>query len=86
MAVSDADKAALEALGAGRPITVVSNGIDLTEYRPDPDAELATTPARLVFTGKMDYRPNVHAVLWFADEVLPLISRLLPMSACKSWG
>jgi glycosyltransferase involved in cell wall biosynthesis len=27
----------------------------------------------LVFTGKMDFRPNVDAMLWFADEVLPLI-------------
>jgi glycosyltransferase involved in cell wall biosynthesis len=26
-----------------------------------------------VFTGKMDFRPNVDAVLWFAREVLPLI-------------
>ena len=78
VAVSEADKAALEALGAGRPITVVSNGIDLVEYRPDPDAALTTTPACLVFTGKMDYRPNVDAVLWFADEVLPLIREAAP--------
>lgn len=26
---------------------------------------------RLVFTGKMDYRPNIDAVLWFAQAVLP---------------
>jgi glycosyltransferase involved in cell wall biosynthesis len=24
-----------------------------------------------VFTGAMDYRPNIDAVLWFADEILP---------------
>ena len=57
---------------------MVSNGIDLVEYRPDPDAALTTTPACLVFTGKMDYRPNVDAVLWFADEVLPLIREAAP--------
>lgn len=27
----------------------------------------------LVFTGKMDYRPNVDAMLWFGLKVLPLI-------------
>ena len=30
-------------------------------------------PPRLVFTGKMDYRPNIDAVLWFGREVLPLV-------------
>ena len=34
-------------------------------------------PQTIVFTGKMDYRPNVDAVLWFADEVLPLIQARL---------
>ena len=32
----------------------------------------------LVFTAKMDFRPNVDAVLWFAQEVLPLIRRQSP--------
>ena len=27
----------------------------------------------IVFTGQMDYRPNVDAVTWFAREVLPLL-------------
>jgi glycosyltransferase involved in cell wall biosynthesis len=31
-----------------------------------------------VFTGKMDFRPNVDAVLWFAQQVLPLIRREAP--------
>jgi glycosyltransferase involved in cell wall biosynthesis len=32
----------------------------------------------LIFVGKMDYRPNIDAVLWFADKVLPRISVVLP--------
>jgi glycosyltransferase involved in cell wall biosynthesis len=32
----------------------------------------------LVFTGKMDFRPNVDAVLWFTQGVLPLIREELP--------
>ncbi len=32
----------------------------------------------LVFTGKMDYRPNVDAVVWFADAVFPLIQAQTP--------
>ncbi len=34
--------------------------------------------ALLVFTGQMDYRPNVDAVTWFAREILPLIRQHTP--------
>jgi glycosyltransferase involved in cell wall biosynthesis len=34
----------------------------------------------LVFTAKMDFRPNVDAVLWFAREVLPLIRQGAPQT------
>lgn len=33
---------------------------------------------KLIFVGKMDYRPNVDAVLWFAHQVLPLIQEQEP--------
>jgi glycosyltransferase involved in cell wall biosynthesis len=32
----------------------------------------------IVFTGKMDFRPNVDAVLWFTQEVLPQVRREVP--------
>ena len=32
----------------------------------------------LVFTGQMDYRPNVEAVAWFAAEVLPRLRQTHP--------
>ena len=32
----------------------------------------------LAFTGTMDFRPNVDAVLWFARQVLPLIQAQVP--------
>lgn len=76
--VSEADRAALLKLGADTPIAVVSNGIDLNEYQP------ATNPPHgsqtIVFTGKMDYRPNIDAVLWFAEEVLPQVLAVAPQA------
>jgi polysaccharide biosynthesis protein PslH len=36
--------------------------------------EAAAGPA-FVFTGNMDYPPNVDAVIWFANDVLPIIRR-----------
>lgn len=32
----------------------------------------------IVFTGQMDYRPNIDAVTWFARDILPLISKRHP--------
>ncbi len=32
----------------------------------------------IVFTGQMDYRPNIDAVSWFARDILPLIRRHRP--------
>lgn len=64
---------------AGR-IGHLSNGVD-TDYF-DPDRELSDPyPSGgpvIVFTGAMDYRPNVEAVTWFVDAILPLIARTRP--------
>ena len=32
----------------------------------------------MVFTGVMDYRPNVDAVVWFCDEILPIVQTEIP--------
>lgn len=57
-----------------------ANGVDLAYYDP---AQPLDNPYRddeqaLVFTGAMDYWPNVDAVQWFANEVLPLIRAARP--------
>jgi glycosyltransferase involved in cell wall biosynthesis len=56
------------------PISVIPNCIDTTAYQNIPNP----IPYDLVFSGKMDYRPNVDAVLWFADEVWPGIKAARP--------
>ncbi|HAJ35623.1 MAG TPA: glycosyl transferase family 1 [Chloroflexi bacterium] len=84
VAVSAADRAALQRLGAASSITVVSNGIDVTHYQP-----LAPAPPpapTIVFTGKMDYRPNIDAVLWFAQQVLPRILAQAPAARFQIVG
>lgn len=53
-----------------RPVSVVGNGVDLEYFRPS-DAEKIDT--EIVFTGVMDYYPNVEAVRWFCNEIFPLI-------------
>lgn len=86
LAVSNADAAALQRLIPGLDVTVVPNGIDAESYAtpvpdPSPIGHFALTgegSTGLVFTGTMDFRPNVDAALWFAQEVLPLIRQEEP--------
>lgn len=77
LAVSQADRAALERLVPGLNVTEIRNGIDLDAYQPTEPAP-PQPPFKLLFTGKMDYRPNIDAVLWFGDAVLPLIQQQEP--------
>lgn len=73
VAVSQADRDALQQLAPDVAVTVVENGIDLDAYARTPQPPAGKDAPILVFTGKMDYRPNIDAVLWFGREVLPLI-------------
>ncbi len=79
IAVSQNDAQALTALDDRIKPIVIPNGVDVYHYFPltevcaKPLAELST-----VFTGKMDFRPNVDAARWFANEILPLLRRELP--------
>lgn len=62
--------------------SVLSNGVDLRQYFGDalPNGRPAASndsPA-LVFTGTMDYLPNIDAAAWFAENVFPKIKSILP--------
>jgi sugar transferase (PEP-CTERM/EpsH1 system associated) len=73
VAVSEPDRRALAKLVPEARVSVVPNGIDLSAHTPASGAIPASTPVTLLFTGKMDYRPNVDAALWFGRSVLPLV-------------
>ena len=61
-------------------IAAVSNGVDLDYFDPARifAAPYDATKPNFTFTGTMDYPPNADAVIWFAQEILPLIRRTLP--------
>jgi sugar transferase (PEP-CTERM/EpsH1 system associated) len=78
LAVSDADAAALRDLVPGLGVTVVPNGVDTRAYRVQSPKSKPSSGSDLVFTGTMDFRPNVDAVLWFAQKVLPRVRAQAP--------
>jgi sugar transferase (PEP-CTERM/EpsH1 system associated) len=53
----------------------VNNGVDHDYFSPERDYPnpLPNDRKAIVFTGAMDYWPNVDAVSWFAREVMPLL-------------
>jgi len=73
IAVSDADQVLLQKVAGKTPVWVVNNGIHVQDYATPPTEELPLQKPALIFTGLMDYRPNVDAALWFAAAVFPHI-------------
>jgi polysaccharide biosynthesis protein PslH len=72
--VSRAEADLFRARTGATNVQAVSNGIDFGFFDPAADFPKLEPGARiLLFTGQMDYRPNVDAVRWFAEEVLPRI-------------
>ncbi|MSQ10836.1 MAG: glycosyltransferase [Dehalococcoidia bacterium] len=68
--VSPGDAAILRRFAPGVAIHVVPNGVDTKLYTP---ASSPTGGASVVFSGTMDFRPNVDAVRWFMAEVWPAV-------------
>ena len=64
-----------ERLIPGVPVSLVGNGVDLDYFLPGGRPK---RPGSLVFTGVMDYFPNVDAVVWFCNKVLPIIQTQIP--------
>lgn len=59
----------------------LGNGIDTIFYDPTAQIESASGLPKgrmIAFTGQMDYRPNVEAVCDFAENILPVIRKLVP--------
>ncbi len=61
-------------------VTHVNNGVDTDYFDPDialPNPYQGSGPV-IVFTGAMDYWPNIDAVEWFVSQVLPKLRVDLP--------
>ena len=75
VAVSEADAAWIRSQAPDAALRIVRNGVDVDFFGP------RRTPAKstsVVFTGSMDYPPNIDAAVWFADEIFPGLRERLP--------
>ena len=76
--VSAAEAVVFRAHGGAKAIAI-ENGIDTALFDPSAGIEPIEHPGPLiVFTGQMDYRPNIDAVDRFTRRMLPLVRDTVP--------
>jgi sugar transferase (PEP-CTERM/EpsH1 system associated) len=80
--VTDNEVGLFQRLSPGRTMKVAAlgNGVDAEFFTPDPAraSPFAAGEIPLVFTGAMDYWPNVDAVSWFVSDILPALRQRFP--------
>lgn len=63
-------------------IAAFENGVDTEYFSPERDYLNPFSPdvRAIVFTGAMDYWPNIDAVVWFAEHIFPAIREQCPQA------
>ncbi|MGH7966115.1 MAG: glycosyltransferase family 4 protein, partial [Candidatus Binatia bacterium] len=72
LVVSAVDGQLLQSANPAVPVSVIENGVDTALYQPLIEAPNSKV---LLFVGTMGYPPNVDAVRYFYDAVMPLVRR-----------
>jgi glycosyltransferase involved in cell wall biosynthesis len=82
LTVSDTDTAMFARDIDRAKITTIPTGVDIRYFRPmNPSSN--EEPGSLVFTGSMDWMPNVDGIAYFVEQILPLIRKQHPHA--KLW-
>jgi sugar transferase (PEP-CTERM/EpsH1 system associated) len=58
-------------------VHAIENGIDTDTFKPNPVRRIQ---AHFLFTGVMDYAPNIDAVMWFVQHIWPAIIERWPVA------
>jgi sugar transferase (PEP-CTERM/EpsH1 system associated) len=80
---TDQEAAALQRTGASQKIMVLENHLDTNYFDPgkvEVPTEVAGWQPYIIFTGSMDYYPNVDAVTYFHRKVFPFIRDAYPQA------
>jgi glycosyltransferase involved in cell wall biosynthesis len=67
----------------GTPTAFVPNGVDVDYFAPQ---DLEPEPHTIVFNGVLDYRPNIDAVAWLVEEILPRVRAREPNARVQIVG
>lgn len=84
LVTSERERLELQRLLPKSTITVVPNGVDTDMFNVNHPYE--EIPGRIVFTGALDYYPNIDAVMFFAERCWPSIHQQLPFATWQIVG
>jgi sugar transferase (PEP-CTERM/EpsH1 system associated) len=84
VAVSGRDRQQMLDMDPSCEITVVPTGVDTAKFSVAPPSQ--TPPARIVFTGSMDWEPNIDAVEYFCREIWPRVHGQRPKAVFQIVG
>jgi glycosyltransferase involved in cell wall biosynthesis len=76
IAVSEADRQAMSSMVDPSYISVVPTGVDLSMFPYDPTSR-PKAPI-VIFTGSMDWQPNIDGVEYFCRKIWPLVTAKVP--------
>jgi sugar transferase (PEP-CTERM/EpsH1 system associated) len=83
LTTSERDCRSLKSMLPDNIIEVVPNGVDVELFQNSLSDEI---PYQIIFTGVMNYYPNIDAVLSFARDCWPLIKAEIPQATWKIVG
>ena len=71
-------------LGSSTPCRVIPNGVDASYFsRPMQGPHTSTV---IAFLGRMDYYPNIDGILYFAQDIFPIIKKTIPLAQLRIIG
>jgi glycosyltransferase involved in cell wall biosynthesis len=76
IAVSDEDADLMRGRFGVRRVDVVDNGVDVDYFTPRRDVD--RDPAKLLFLGSLDWRPNLDAASLLLDDIFPKVRAQAP--------
>jgi sugar transferase (PEP-CTERM/EpsH1 system associated) len=76
IAVSEHDRQQMLQMHPASHITVVPTGVDTQKFQVAPPS--TANPPRIVFTGSMDWEPNIDAVEYFCSQIWPRVRKEFP--------
>lgn len=84
IAVSENDRQEMLKMAPTCSISVVPTGVDTAKYAIAPPS--AVTSPRIVFTGSMDWEPNIDAVAYFCQDIFPKVRAEFPSAIFQIVG
>jgi glycosyltransferase involved in cell wall biosynthesis len=75
LTVSEEDQQIIQSEFGIDHVSAIPTGVDTDFFCPPGNQSV---PGRMVFVGSMDWDPNEDAIVWFLENVYPLIRRQVP--------